>query len=165
MIWANSSFSRTALTRTIACCFLAVLAALSAPLTQAQEVSAGDMVSVKGAILNMREGPGTHTEVLWELKKGYPLAIQKRQGSWLQVRDFEGDTGWVARALTGRTPHHMVKSKVANVRSGPSTRNRIVGKAEYGELVRTLEKRAGWVRVERSGGPNGWISKKLLWGW
>jgi hypothetical protein len=35
----------------------------------------------------------------------------------------------------------------------------------YGEVVRTREKRGRWVRVERSGAPNGWIAKGLLWGW
>jgi SH3-like domain-containing protein len=144
---------------------LAAVAALTSATAVAQTPSAANMVSVKGPILNMRSGPGTHHEILWELKKGYPLQVQKRQGRWLKVRDFEGDSGWVARSLTGRTPHHIVKSKVANVRSSPNTQSRIVGKAEYGELVRTQEKRAGWVRVERSDGPNGWISKKLLWGW
>lgn len=86
------------------------------------------------------------------------------KGSWLRVRDFEGDTGWVARSLTGNTPHHVVKSKVANVRSGPGTQHRIVGKVEYGELLRTREKRADWVRVERSEGVSGWIARQLLWG-
>jgi uncharacterized protein YgiM (DUF1202 family) len=80
------------------------------------------------------------------------------------VRDFEGDTGWVARSLTGNTPHHVVKSRVANLRSGPGTQHRIVGKLAYGELLRTREKRAGWVRVERSEGVSGWIAKRLLWG-
>ena len=122
------------------------------------------MVSVKGSTLNMREGPGTHTAVLWELKQGYPLQITQRKGSWVRVRDFEGDTGWVARSLTGNTPHHVVKSKVANLRSGPGTQHRIVGRLEYGELLRTREKRADWVRVERSEGVSGWIAKRLLWG-
>jgi SH3-like domain-containing protein len=165
MIWANTSFSRRTLTRTMASCILAGWAALSAPLALGQNTSAANMVSVKGGILNMRKGPGTHTEVLWELRKGYPLQIQQRQGAWLKVRDFEGDSGWVARPLTDRTPHHVVKSRVANVRNKPSTQGRIVGKAEYGEVLRTQEKRAGWVRVERAEGPSGWISKKLLWGW
>ncbi|MFW2357168.1 SH3 domain-containing protein [Hydrogenophaga sp.] len=125
---------------------------------------AQSMVSVKGSTLNMREGPGTHTAVLWELKRGYPLQITERKGSWVRVRDFEGDTGWVARSLTGNTPHHIVKSKVANLRAGPGTQHRIVGRLEYGELLRTREKRAGWVRVERSEGVSGWIAKRLLWG-
>lgn len=135
------------------------LAALSTSLAQAQ-----GMVSVKGSTLNMREGPGTHTAVLWELKRGYPLQITQRKGSWVRVRDFEGDTGWVARSLTGNTPHHVVKARVANLRSGPGTQHRILGKVEYGELLRTREKRADWVRVERSEGVSGWIAKRLLWG-
>lgn len=150
----QTSPTRTLLTATSLC-----LAALFSTATQAQT-----MVSVKGSTLNMREGPGTHTAVLWELKRGYPLQITERKGSWVRVRDFEGDTGWVARSLTGNTPHHVVKSKVANVRSGPGTQHRIVGKVEYGELLRTREKRADWVRVERGEGVSGWIAKRLLWG-
>lgn len=127
--------------------------------------SAQSMVSVKGSTLNMRDGPGTSTTVLWELKRGYPLQVTQRKGSWLKVRDFEGDTGWVARSLTGNTPHHVVKAKLANVRSGPGTQHRIVGKVDYGQLLRTREKRADWVRVERNEGPGGWIARQLLWGW
>ncbi|MFW5329309.1 SH3 domain-containing protein [Hydrogenophaga sp. ZJX-1] len=147
--------------------FRNTLAALATGLAllAAGTANAQSMVSVKGSILNMRSGPGTHTEVLWELRKGYPLKVVARKGSWLQVRDFENDRGWVARSLTGATPHHIVKAKTANIRQGPGTQHRIVGKAEYGELLRTREKRTGWVRVERDNGKTGWIAKRLLWGW
>ncbi|WP_300651553.1 SH3 domain-containing protein [Hydrogenophaga sp.] len=151
--------NQTSPTRTLLMASALCLSALFSTSAQAQR-----MVSVKGSTLNMREGPGTHTAVLWELKQGYPLQITERKGSWLRVRDFEGDTGWVARSLTGNTPHHVVKSPVANLRSGPGTQHRIVGKLEYGELLRTREKRADWVRVERSEGVSGWIAKRLLWG-
>ncbi len=133
-----------------------------ATLTSAMAQS---MVSVKGNTLNMRSGPGTNTQILWELKKGYPLEVVKRQNKWLQVRDFEGDSGWVFSSLTSSSPHHIVKRPTANVRSGPGTQHRIVGKAVYGEVVRTRENRGRWVRVERAGAPNGWIAKSLLWGW
>ncbi|MBW0186288.1 MAG: SH3 domain-containing protein, partial [Hydrogenophaga sp.] len=96
------------------------LLALCASAAHAQQ----NMVSVAGSTLNMREGPGTQSAVLWELKRGYPLEITDRKGSWVKVRDFEGDTGWVARSLTGKAPHHVVKSKVANIRSGPGTQHR-----------------------------------------
>lgn len=129
------------------------------------QAQAADMVSIKGSIVNMRSGPGTNTEVLWELERGYPLQVLKRKGSWMQVRDFENDKGWVATALTNRVPHHIVKARVANIRSGPSTRTRIVGKAERYDLMRTRGAKPGWVRVEGKDGSKGWISKKLLWGW
>jgi SH3-like domain-containing protein len=134
------------------------LATLSSAMAQ-------NMVSVKGNTLNMRSGPGTNTQILWELKKGYPLRVVKRQNKWLQVKDFEGDSGWVFGSLTSSKPHYIVKRPTANVRSGPGTQYRLVGKAAYGEVVRTRENRGRWVRVERTGAPNGWIAKSLLWGW
>lgn len=134
------------------------LAALSSALAQ-------NMVSVKASTLNMRSGPGTHTDVLWELNRGYPLRVVKSRPQWLFVKDFEGDTGWVARSHTGSTPYHVVKRPTANVRTGPGTQYRIVGKAEYGDLMRTLEKRGRWVRVAREGAKSGWVARSLLWGW
>lgn len=122
------------------------------------------LVSVKGSTVNMRTQPTTSSEILWELKRGFPLKVVQRKGRWLQVIDFEGDKGWVARSLTGSAPHFVVKSKIANMRSGPGTRNSIVGKVEYGELLATRSKRDGWAQVVRSDGKRGWISQKLLWG-
>ncbi len=126
---------------------------------------AREMVSIKGSVVNMRSGPGTGNQILWELEQGYPLQVLKRKGDWLQVRDFENDKGWVARQLTGRTPHHIVKARIANIRSGPSTRYKVVGKSERYDLLRTRGSKAGWVRVQRDDGVKGWVSKNLLWGW
>jgi len=127
---------------------------------------AQSMVSVSGNTVNMRSGPSTQNPILWELKRGYPLRVIRRQGNWLEVSDFENDRGWVARSLTGSTPHHVVKSRTANIRRGPGTNHAVVGKADYGDVLRTREKRAGWVRVEHTAsGTTGWISGRLLWGW
>ena len=52
-----------------------------------------------------------------------------------------------------------------NIRSGPGTGYRIVGKAEPYDLMRTRGARQGWVRVEGSNGIKEWIAKRLLWGW
>lgn len=138
---------------------------LTLAATTVSMAAAQQMVSVKGSVLNMRDGPGTHTQVLWELNRGYPLQVIERRGRWLKVRDFENDQGWVAASLTGRQPHHIVKAPVANVRSGPGTQHRIVGKAEYGELLKTQDKRTGWVKVTRTEGASGWVASRLLWGW
>jgi len=128
-------------------------------------LQAREMVSVAKAEINMRAGAGTQHPTLWKLTRGYPLEVTSRQGQWLKVRDFENDTGWVYRPLVGKTPHVVVKSRVANVRSDPSTRSRILGKADNGEVLRTLEHRNDWVKVQREGGLKGWIARRLLWGW
>ncbi|HVL59106.1 MAG TPA: SH3 domain-containing protein [Burkholderiaceae bacterium] len=126
---------------------------------------ARQMVSVDRPSIHMRSGAGTQHEALWKLNRGYPLLVIGRSGQWLKVRDFENDVGWVYRPLTGSKPHFVVKVKTANVRSGPGTRSRVVGKVHYGEVLRTLERRSGWVRVRQEGGPTGWVARSLLWGW
>ena len=140
------------------------LAALFLPLA-IQAAHPREMVSVERPKANLRAGAGTQHEVQWILGHGYPLRVLARQGKWLKVRDFENDEGWIYRSLTGRTPHMIVKSKVANIRSGPGTRNRVVGRAEYGEVLRTLDKRRDWAKVRNEEGLVGWISRNLLWGW
>ena len=136
-----------------------------AALAVTGQAGAQEMVSIRGSTVNMRAGPGTDSEVLWELQRGYPLQVVRRQGDWLEVRDFEDDRGWVARSLVSRIPHMVVKVDRANIRSGPGARYRIIGHVEYGELLRTLERRADWVRVRRGAGEIGWIARSLLWGW
>ncbi len=147
-------------TRSLPALALAATLALVAPLTSAQ-----NMVSIQGASVNMRSGPGLKDPVQWTLSKGYPLRVTARRGDWLQVSDFEGDSGWVSRRLTGSTPHHVVKVPQANLRAGPGTGYRKVGEAAYGEVFRTVEKRPSWVRVSAGDGRKGWMARSLLWGW
>jgi uncharacterized protein YgiM (DUF1202 family) len=128
------------------------------------QAQTGTMVNVKKP-MNMRAGAGTQHEAMWLLGAGYPLQVIGARGKWLQVRDFEGDQGWVYRPLTGTQAHHVVKAEVANIRQGPGTNTRIVGKANYGDVLLTLERRADWVKVRPQQGRTGWIARRLLWGW
>jgi SH3-like domain-containing protein len=141
------------------------IAGISLALALAISPAHAEMVSIKGSVVNMRSGPSTNSEVLWELERGYPLRVISRKGSWVQVQDFENDKGWVASSLTGKTPHHIVKARIANIRSGPGTGYRVVGKAERYDLMRTRGSKSGWIRVESRSGVKGWMSKRLLWGW
>lgn len=146
--------------------FLAFLvAATAAFLCVASPAHARQMVSVDRPEINMRTGPGTEHESLWLLARGYPLMVLGRKGNWLQVSDFEGDKGWVYRPLTDRTPHMVVKSKTANIRKGPGTRHKVVAKAEYGAVLRTLGHRNGWAKIRNEAGVVGWVARQLLWGW
>lgn len=139
----------------------ALLAGVFAPL----EAQSREMVSVARPEINMRTGPGTGHDSVWLLSRGYPLQVLSRQGKWLQVKDFESDKGWVYRPLTDSTPHFVVKAKVANIRKSPSTQARIVGKAEYGDVLRTLAHKGDWAKIRDADGLVGWVARRLLWGW
>ena len=136
-------------------CLLAPLAAAAAPR----------MVSAAVDELSLRTGPGTRYEALWTVVKGYPLKVLSKRGNWLKVSDFENDKAWVYAPMTGKTPHHVVKAQRANLRRSPTTGSAIVAKLQYGDVLRTLERRGSWLKVRLASGATGWIAKRLVWGW
>ncbi|HYP86446.1 SH3 domain-containing protein [Variovorax sp.] len=125
---------------------------------------AADMVATASEGAHLRSGPSTRYKVQWELSRGYPLAVIGRKSNWYKVRDFEGDTGWIARSVTNRQAHHVAKVDNLNIRSGPGTKHRVLAKAKYGEIMRTLGRQGDWVKV-KLGRVTGWVSRRLVWGW
>jgi len=127
------------------------------------------MMCVKSENVRLRSGPGDTYSIKWEYGKGFPLKIITSKKGWYKVSDFERDTGWIRRDLLSTTPHMVVKvnknkKKKINIRSGPGTRFRTVGKAYYGVVFKTLEQKKGWTKVRHESGIVGWIKRSLLWG-
>jgi len=132
--------------------------------------AASQMVSISGDDVNMRSGAGKKYKVIWKLGSGFPLKVLRRSGSWVRVQDFEGTIGWVHKNVVIRSPHMVVKvhkksKKRINVRSGPGRNNRIVAKAFYGVVFKTLEQKNGWAKVQHDKGVTGWVKRSLLWGY
>lgn len=132
--------------------------------------AAAEMVSIKGDKINLRKGPGTKYSILWEYGNGYPLQIVKKSGNWIKVKDFEKDSGWIHKSLLNYNPHVIVKVNRSsngkiNIRKGPSTSQPIIGKAQYGVVFKTLNRKSGWIHVKHESGLSGWIKESLLWGY
>ncbi|WP_417910953.1 SH3 domain-containing protein [Candidatus Electronema sp. PJ] len=141
--------------------FLSVLFFL---LTLNAGVVLAEMASVSRDNVNIRSAPGMKEQVLWKLGQGFPLRVLKRSGKWLQVRDFEGESGWIPKSAVSKEGHMVVKvRKKVSLRSSPSVNSNIVAKAGYGVVLKTLGKRKGWVKVGQ-GGVTGWVREDLLWG-
>ncbi len=127
---------------------------------------AQELVSVRAPTANLRAGPGTDSEVRWQLRQGYPLLVLQRQGDWLRVRDFEGDEGWIAARLTDTRRHHVVRARVLNLRSGPGREWQVVGQARYGDVLATVRRQGDWVQLRApSGNGTVWAASDHLWGW
>ncbi len=135
-----------------------------------QAAVGAEMVSIADDDINMRSGPGTQHEILWKIGAGFPVEILKSNGEWLQVKDFEGSTGWVKKNMTKNTPHMIVKANKGtknqiDVRSEPSPKGgKVVAKANYGVVFKTLEKKGDWVKVGHGQAVTGWVEKNSLWG-
>jgi len=122
------------------------------------------MVSIARHTVNMRSGPSKRYGIVWELGRGYPLKVLKSKGNWYKVIDFENDTGWVYKKMVSRSPHLIVKKQQINIRIGPGEKFKIIGKAKYGVVFKTLEQKSNWVKVRHENGLTGWVFRSLLWG-
>jgi SH3-like domain-containing protein len=112
---------------------------------------------------NIRSGPGTNYDILWEVEKYHPLKIIKKQGKWYRFRDFEGDEGWIYSPLLKKTTTVITKKKKCNVRADAGTSFKILFTAEKGIPFKVLKKKGDWIHIQHSDGDEGWIHKSLVW--
>jgi len=122
------------------------------------------MVRVKVKTANVRSGPGTKYKKVWKVPQNYPYRVVTRKGSWLKVKDFEGFEDWIYGPLTDRKPAAVVKVKRANARKGPGKEHPVVFTADTGVSFQVLGKKGDWVKVRANDGDQGWVFRKLLWG-
>jgi len=143
----------------------ALLLVLGTLLLVLPAAHAQQMVAAARDGVMLRASASDRSEARWSVDRGYPLQVISRKGAWLQVRDFENDRGWVLSSRTNRQAHMVSTASALNVRATPSTRARVVARAGYGDVLRTLERRGDWVKVRTGAGAVGWVSRKLVWGW
>lgn len=124
---------------------------------------AAERMTVEGAMVNIRSGPGTEHSVLWQAEANYPVEVLEKKNGWVRFRDFEGYEGWVSEKLMGRTPSVVVKNPKANVRSGPGTQHSVVFTSEKGVPFRVLGRQDAWIRVRHADGDEGWLHSSLVW--
>ncbi len=124
---------------------------------------ASQRLSITAKIANIRSGPGSKYEVLWQVEKYYPIIITGKKGNWYHFKDFEDDTGWVHKSLVGKVKTVISIKNKCNVRSGPGEKNSIVFIVEKGVPLKVIGKKGNWLKVEYMDGDRGWIYKSLVW--
>lgn len=124
---------------------------------------AGERLAVSASTVNIRSGPGTNYDILWQVNKYYPIKIIKKAGSWIQFVDFEGDKGWIKNTLVHKIPSVITLKENCNIRSGPGTKYNIEFKTERGVAFKVLKEKGSWIYVQHADGDKGWIYKSLVW--
>jgi len=111
--------------------------------------SLAQVLCVKEKSANLRSSPSlTGSIVLLQVPKHYPLQIQKEQGDFLEVRDFQGREAWVAKSVVGQENGVIVNAGSVNLRSGPGKNNKVVFKARRGVTFQVLRDQDHWLLVD-----------------
>lgn len=126
-------------------------------------VSAQQRMAVSVDVANIRSGPGTDYEQLWQVERYTPIRILDSQEGWYFFEDFEGTKGWIHKDLVSDINTVITKKGLINVRKGPGTDHQVAFQAEKGVPFKVLEKKGDWVHIQHSDGEKGWIYAGLVW--
>lgn len=141
--------------RTIAL-FLILL--VMAPAAWAQRMA------VSGSTANIRSGPGTNHDVIWQVERFYPVQIEKKKGNWYFFVDFQGDRGWIHKSLLNKAKTVITDKDKCNVRYSPGVKkDNVFFQVSEGIPFRVVRRKGNWIQVEHSDGDRGWIHKSLVW--
>jgi SH3-like domain-containing protein len=122
-----------------------------------------ERMAVKSSTANLRSGPGTKYEVLWQVEKYHPLLIIEKKGVWYKIKDFEGDMAWVHSSLLGKINGVITIKTKCNVRSKPDKGGKILFTVERGVPFKVLKRNGNWIRIKHADGEIGWIYNSLVW--
>lgn len=142
---------------------LQVFLALAALSFLASGAFAAERMAVKAGIANMRSGPGTKYEVLWQVEKYHPFIVKEKKGVWVKIEDFEGDKAWIHSSLLGKIKGVITTKSKCNVRAKSTTKSKVLFTVERGVPFKALTTKGDWIRIEHADGEKGWIHRSLVW--
>jgi uncharacterized protein YraI len=155
----------------------------SLPVVSAPTPPAGGPTAVVNTgALNVRSGPGVQFNIISAVYSGHVVQMLGRNadGSWVQVRLFSGQEGWVnGRFLNPSSPianlpivsgpapiaaTGVVNTGALNVRSGPGVGFAPLEVIYQGAQVSVLGRVAdsSWVQVRTARGTIGWVNASFL---
>lgn len=130
----------------------------------AQQLPVPRFVTLGTDEVNVRTGPGLRYPIKFIIRKdGLPVEITREFDVWRQIRDVEGDEGWVHKSMLSGRRTVVIKGHVQALLKKPEESARPVVKLEPG-VIADLEKCEGkWCQVEAAS-YEGWIERENIWG-
>ncbi len=122
--------------------------------------------SLRANETNVRAGPGSQYPIKFTFKiRSLPVKVISEYDNWSEIKDYEGDTGWVNQNL-------ITKKRTVIIRTAKSFVNLYAKPAEKSKIFLRLENNVvgDFIKcdVEYCGikvvGKKGWINKKEIWG-
>ena len=121
-------------------------------------------VSMRSEKANVRRGPTLDHQIDWVFERPrLPVVVVGEFGHWRLIRDYDGDGGWVHRALISGKSTALVVGGVAEIRSSPSEDSQVIARAQEGLIVDIADCSAEWCRISW-GDVSGWLDRLALWG-
>ena len=120
--------------------------------------------SLASGEVNLRTGPGLRYPIRLILTKdALPVEIIREFDTWREIRDADGDTGWVHKSLLSGRRTGLVFGAMRTVYKKNSADARPVVKLEPGVIVDIDHCEQTWCYIKIAG-YKGWIRRDGIWG-
>ena len=134
----------------------------------AQDSSLPRFASVNKSEVNMRVGPSFDFPIDWVLTlRRQPVEILDEYDVWRQVRDWQGDIGWVHRRMLSSTRTVIFIADAHLLRRRPHPDAEPLARVGRGIIAELLDCSGPWCRVDISSAEyryRGWAEADALWG-
>ena len=155
----------------LAAIFLALAPGIApVPKASAQEASRSGQpvprfVTIGRSRVNMRQGPSTSHRILWEFvgQQGLPVEVVAETETWRQIRDPEGDLGWVHRSLLDNSRGVVIAGSLRALRRGPAADAQIIAYMEARVVARLSQCTTVWCQITADC-YTGWVRHDEVWG-
>jgi len=125
------------------------------------------MASIGKEDVNVRNAPSLDAKVLFQVPFGYPVEVTQTKDTWVEIKDYENDTGWVYQPLINRKVQTvLVLEDRVNVRQGPGLNYKVVDQVKHGNIYKLFEEKGQWVKIGfyLENKEIGWVRNDLVWG-
>ena len=151
--------------------FILVLLALAAsPVFAADADDKGSGLPVPRFValgtdeVNVRTGPGLRYPIRHIIRReGLPVEIIREFDVWRQIKDIDGDEGWVHKSMLSGKRSVVVRGTVHLLLKKPSEGARPVVRLEPGVIAKLDTCVANWCQLA-VGGYDGWLKRQDIWG-
>ena len=114
--------------------------------------------------VNVRSGPGIRYPIRTIIRKqGLPVEIIREFDVWRQVRDREGEDGWVHKSMLSGKRAVIVTGEIEPLLRKPEAEARAVARLEPGVIAALETCKGEWCEIE-VGGYGGWMTREKIWG-
>lgn len=156
--------------RAIALILVFMLGVYAVPVS-AQNLPTPRFASMRNDEANVRTGPGRQYPIEWVfIQQGLPVEIISEFDNWRQIRDWQGEGGWVHRSqLSGHRTAILVADEPQELLRDPRPDAGLIARIEpqvMGELIECPDPGTpdGAYCLFETAGFRGWLPRSLLWG-
>jgi SH3-like domain-containing protein len=146
------------------CALLMMVLGASLARAEEPERSLPRFASLRSGEANLRVGPGTRYPIRAVYRRaGMPVEILDEYGNWRQIRDVDGEKGWVHHGLLSGRRTLLVRGGARVLRRNPDPKAPPVLKAQPMVVGTLLRCRREWCYLKIHG-YKGWMEKTAFWG-